>query len=137
MAKRSNAEKGPRTRALEQACADYFAECDATRERAVLKNGSPFYRQVPYTLSGLAEATGLSREEIRSCASEGRGRARRVLGGALRRIERHLVERVLLGEVQQSVAATLLRELGYGLEPAAPDGKRIVIVMDDQERWGE
>ena len=33
----------------------YFAACDATRERNVLKNGNVEVRQTPYTLAGLSE----------------------------------------------------------------------------------
>ena len=55
---------------------------------------------------------------------------------ALRRIERHLVERALLGEVQVALAQVLLRELGLDApQPAAEADRRWEIVLDDREGW--
>ena len=101
-----------RTRELERRIEAYFAACDATRERVEQKNGGVQYRQVPYTLQGLAAETGLAKAELLAACGGASARAR-LLSGALRRIERHLVERALLGEIQATLAQILLRELGW------------------------
>lgn len=117
----------------------YFAACDATAERVMLKNGSVTIRQTPYTLAGLSEHLGMPQGEILAKGRSGEtGQEGRLIAGALRRIGRYIVERALLGELQYSVAAKLLDELGTG-EKLPPDGedKRIVIVLEDKEGWGE
>jgi len=117
----------------------YFAACDATAERIVLKNGSVTVRQTPYTLAGLSEHLGIPQSEILDKAKRESGSAE---GGccaaAVRRIGRYIAERALLGELQYSVAAKLLDELGID-EKLPPDEseKRIVIVMEDKEDWSE
>lgn len=115
----------------------YFSACDETAERVILKNGNVSCRQTPYTLAGLSEHLGIPQQEIRSKA-EGRGGSAKVFANALRRIERYTVERALLGELQYSVAAILLRDLGSG-EKLPPDGdaRNIVIVLEDKEGWSE
>ena len=118
----------------------YFAACDGTAERVTLKNGSVSCRQTPYTLAGLAEHLGLSQQAIREKAQQS-GRIAKLYADALRRIERYTVERALLGELQYSVAAMLLRGLGSGGEeaalPPAGDDNRVVIVLEDPEGWSE
>ena len=116
----------------------YFAACDDTAERVTLKNGSVSCRQTPYTLAGLAEHLGVPQAEIRRRAEQRGGSVSKAYADALRRIERYTVERALLGELQYSVAAMLLRGLGDGekLPPAADDGS-IVIVLEDKEGWSE
>ena len=117
----------------------YFAACDATAERVTLKNGSVTIRQTPYTLAGLSEHLGRPQSEILANGRRGEeGPESRLYAGALRRIGRCIVERALLGELQYSVAAKLLDELGTG-EKLPPDGedRRIVIVLEDKEGWGE
>jgi len=117
----------------------YFAACDATAERIVLKNGSVTVRQTPYTLAGLSEHLGIPQSEILDKAKrESESAAGRYYAAAVRRIGRYIAERALLGELQYSVAAKLLDELGIG-EKLPPDEseKRIVIVMEDKEDWSE
>ena len=124
-----------RTRELERRIEAYFASCDATRERVEQKNGGVQYRQVPYTLQGLAAETGLAKAELLAESGGASARAR-LLSGALRRIERHLVERALLGEVQVALAQVLLRELGLDApQPAVEADRRWEIVLDDREGW--
>ena len=115
----------------------YFTACDETAERVILKNGNVSYRQTPYTLAGLSEHLGISQQRIRQRA-EGSGRGARQLSDALRRIERYTVERALLGELQYSVAALLLRDLGSGEKlPPEEDAGNVVIVLEDKEGWCE
>ena len=117
----------------------YFAACDATAERVTLKNGSVTIRQTPYTLAGLSEHLGIPQAEILAKGrKEGESRGRKNFSDALRRIGRYIVEHALLGELQYSVAAKLLEELGTG-EKLPPDEResRIVIVLEDKEGWGE
>ena len=105
-----------------------------------LKNGSVSCRQTPYTLAGLSEHLGIPQGEIRERAGRGADDVARLYADAIRRIERYIVERALLGELQYSVAAMLLGELGSGekekLKPDGDDG-RIVIVLEDKEGWSE
>jgi len=117
----------------------YFAACDATAERVTLKNGSVTIRQTPYTLAGLSEHLGRPQSEILAKGrKEGEGQESRQLADALRRIGRYIVEHALLGELQYSVAAKLLEELGTGEKlPPDEDEGRIVIVLEDREGWGE
>ena len=117
----------------------YFAACDATAERVTLKNGSVTIRQTPYTLAGLSEHLATPQGEILSKGRSGTKSKECILyANALRRIGRYIVEHALLGELQYSVAAKLLEELGTG-EKLPPDGEdgRIVIVLEDKEGWGE
>lgn len=117
----------------------YFAACDATAERIVLKNGSVTVRQTPYTLAGLSEHLGIPQSEIlEKSKREGGSAEGGIFAAAVRRIGRYIAERALLGELQYSVAAKLLDELGIG-ERLPPDEseKRIVIVMEDKEDWSE
>ncbi len=117
----------------------YFAACDATAERVTLKNGSVTIRQTPYTLAGLSEHLGIPQAEILAKGrKEGEGRERANISDALRRIGRYIGEHALLGELQYSVAAKLLEELGTG-EKLPPDEQesRIVIVLEDREGWSE
>ncbi len=114
----------------------YFTACDKTAERVILKNGNVSYRQTPYTLAGLSEHLGISQQRIRQSA-EGSGRNSKQFSNALRRIERYTVERALLGELQYSVAAMLLRDLGSGEKlPPEGDAQSVVIVLEDPEGWG-
>ena len=117
----------------------YFAACDATAERVTLKNGSVTIRQTPYTLAGLSEHLATPQGEILSKGRSGTKSKECILyANALRRIGRYIVEHALLGELQYSVAAKLLEELGTG-EKLPPDEResRIVIVLEDKEGWGE
>ena len=116
----------------------YFTACDKTAERTTLKNGGVSVRQVPYTLAGLSEHLGIPQAEIREKARDGGGVAGGEFAAAIRRIERYIVERALLGELQYSVAAMLLGELGTGEKlPPDVDAGRVVIVLEDKEGWGE
>ncbi len=117
----------------------YFAACDATAERVILKNGSVTIRQTPYTLAGLSEHLAIPQTEILAIGRKGGNNAEsRLYAGALRKIGRYIVERALLGELQYSVAAKLLDELGTGEKlPPNEEDRRIVIVLEDKEGWGE
>lgn len=116
---------------------DYFAKCDETAERVILKSGSVSYRQTPYTLAGLSERLGIPQQVIRQKA-ESKGPIGRLFASAMRRIERYTVERALLGELQYSVAAMLLRDLDSGEKlPPEEDSGKIVIVLEDKEGWSE
>ena len=124
---------------LESKMEAYFAACDATRERNVLKNGNVEVRQTPYTLAGLSEHLGTPQAEILAMARrEDESAENGPYARALRRIGRYISERALLGELQYGVAAKLLDELGIG-EKLPPDEreKRIVIVMEDKNGWSE
>ena len=124
---------------LESKMEAYFAACDATAERVTLKNGSVTIRQTPYTLAGLSEHLATPQGEILSKGRSGTKSKECILyANALRRIGRYIVEHALLGELQYSVAAKLLEELGTG-EKLPPDEResRIVIVLEDKEGWGE
>ncbi|MEA5048797.1 MAG: terminase small subunit [Eubacteriales bacterium] len=128
-----------RTKSLKSKVEAYFTECDATAERVTLKSGNVTIRQTPYTLAGLSEHLGVPQAEILAKGRRGDDRAESaVYAGALRRIGRYIVERALLGELQYSVAAKLLDELGTGEKlPPDEDGNRIVIVLEDKEGWCE
>lgn len=116
----------------------YFTACDETAERIVLKNGGVTVRQTPYTLSGLSEHLGMSQAEIRARANRGKYGIDRMLAGAMRRIERYIVERALLGELQSSVAAAQIGGLALGgCDPSNEDDARVVIVLEDPEGWSE
>jgi len=117
----------------------YFAACDATAERVTLKNGNVTIRQTPYTLAGLSEHLGKPQTEILAKGRKGGESAEcRYYADALRRIGRYIVEHALLGELQYSVAAKLLEELGTGEKLPPDEGEsRIVIVLEDKEGWSE
>ena len=72
-------------------------------------------------------------------AAEGQGRTeeQRILSDAVRRIAGYLSERALMGELQATVALSLLSELrGRTPDGDAEDGK-LVVVMDDREGWSD
>ena len=117
----------------------YFAACDATAERVILKNGSVTIRQTPYTLAGLSEHLAIPQDEILAKGKKGgKSKECRTFASALRRIGRYIVEHALLGELQYSVAAKLLEELCTGEKlPPDEEDRRIVIVLEDKEGWGE
>lgn len=117
----------------------YFASCDATTERFEQKNGAIAYRQVPYTLAGLSAATARSEQSIRSAVEGQGGRAEReIFADAMRRIARHLWERALMGELQTSVAMTLIRQLGTSApEENGGEDRRLTVVLDDREGWSD
>ncbi len=97
--------------------AKYFEECDATRERVVLKNGDVRYRQTPYTLAGLCAALCVPRARLEELRLNTDVPPEDAEAGALRaavlRVEQHLVERALLGELDADMAALLLEGWGY------------------------
>ena len=117
----------------------YFAACDATAERVTLKTGGVTIRQTPYTLAGLAEHLAIPQGEILAKGRKGGDSAEcKEYANALRRIGRYIVEHALLGELQYSVAAKLLEELGTGEKlPPDEEDRRIVIVLEDKEGFGE
>ncbi len=117
----------------------YFAACDATAERVTLKTGGVTIRQTPYTLAGLSEHLAKPQGEILTKGRKGGSdKEGRLYADALRRIGRYIVEHALLGELQYSVAAKLLEELGTGEKlPPNEEDRRIVIVLEDKEGWGE
>ena len=124
---------------LESKMEAYFAACDATAERVTLKNGSVTIRQTPYTLAGLSEQLKTPQSEILAKGRRGgKSEERKLYANALRRIGRYIAEHALLGELQYSVAAKLLEELGTGEKlPPNEEDRRIVIVLEDKEGWGE
>ncbi|NLI54106.1 MAG: hypothetical protein GX417_07240 [Clostridiales bacterium] len=128
-----------RQKSLKSKIEAYFAACDATAERVTLKNGGVTIRQTPYTLAGLSEHLKKPQSEILAKGrKEGDGTEGRQYADALRRIGRYIVEHALLGELQYSVAAKLLEELGTGEKlPPDEEEKSIVIVLEDREGWGE
>ena len=124
--------------ALKQRVGAYFAACDATNERVILKNGGVSYRQIPYTLAGLSAAISVPKKRSLEIASGNGSRAAcAVLGDALRRIERHVVERALLGELQLNAVSLVLDDLGCHADGGGTDAARIVVTLDDPERWGD
>lgn len=123
---------------LQERVKTYFAACDATAERLVQKNGAIVYRQIPYTMAGLASHVGLSQQEIRRLAvsdAPGEKRAAAAMADAIRRIERYTIERALIGELNTSIVSLLLKDLGYGTTPEKEE--RIEILLDDREGWSE
>ena len=124
---------------LESKMEAYFAACDATAERVTLKTGGVTIRQTPYTLAGLSEHLAIPQGEILTKGRRGGDGAEcKLYANALRRIGRYIVEHALLGELQYSVAAKLLEELGTGEKlPPSEEDRRIVIVLEDKEGWGE
>ena len=119
---------------LESSIRAYFAACDQTRERTPLKNGGFEERQIPYTLYGLAVATGYAPKRIVELANSGEGAAAKLFREAVSRIEAYTLERALLGELSHQMALAALEELG-GSTPAAT-AEHIEITMDEAaERW--
>lgn len=130
--------KHNKTEDLQRAVDAYFAACDATRERCEAKNGTVTYRQTPYTLAGLSAAIARSEQSIRA-AAEGQGTRteQRILSDAMRKIAQHLSERALTGELQASVALTLLKALELDGEQTQDGANRLTVVLDDREGWSE
>ena len=128
-----------KTKSLQRKMETYFAACDATAERVTLKNGGVTIRQTPYTLAGLSEHLAIPQGEILAKGRKGESDTEsRQFADALRRIGRYIAEHALLGELQYSVAAKLLEELGTGEKlPPNEEDRRIVIVLEDREGWGE
>ena len=119
---------------LESSIRAYFAACDQTRERTPLKNGGFEERQIPYTLYGLAVATGYAPKRIVELANGGRGAAARLFREAVSRIEAYTLERALLGELSHQMALATLTPLDGMPDPQTTDG--IEITMDaSAERW--
>lgn len=127
--------------------ARYFEECDATRERVVLKNGDVRYRQTPYTLAGLSAALSVPRarlEELRLSADIPPDDIETAaLQTAVQRVEQYLVERALLGELDTGMASLLLEGWGYvatkksrttRTESADPEpDPALTVVLEDPE----
>lgn len=131
--------------AIRAAAEAYFQDCDNTRERVVLKNGELTYHQVPYTMAGLCARLGISRETLErarghaTAPTRKRGRQckeevalREVYCWAATRVEQHVVERALLGELNASVAGMLLKDWGYGGEEHRRDDT-LSILLEDSE----
>ena len=92
----------------------YFEACDATRERVVLKNGDVRYYQIPYTPAGLCAALNVPRTQLemaRTCSLE--DAVPQALRAAALKVEQHIMERALLGELEEDMAALLLESFGY------------------------
>ena len=109
------------------------------RSASPSKTGSVTIRQTPYTLAGLSEQLKTPQSEILAKGRRGgKSEERKLYANALRRIGRYIAEHALLGELQYSVAAKLLEELGTGEKlPPDEEDRRIVIVLEDKEGWGE
>ena len=114
----------------------YFDACDATREKMMLKSGEHRYYQIPYTLAGLCAAWGITRAELSHIAKKRRGdpAVRASYCAAMMRVEQHILERALLGEVSGNVADMLLKSWGYGTTPQHDAGDEpLRIILDDPE----
>ncbi len=123
---------------LQEAADAYFQACDDTRQETVLKNGELRYYQVPYTMAGLCAALGMSREMFLT-ESKKQTAAGTLLRGYAAKIEQHTVERALLGELNNAVAALLLKSWGYG-EAAASDEDvpaGLTVTLEDKEDWSQ
>lgn len=119
---------------LEQQIRAYFAACDATRERQPLKNGGFMERQIPYTLYGLAVATGYAPRRVLELAN-GRGKQGKLMREAVSRIAAYTLERALLGDIGHQAALAALATLD-GTPSEADEG--CVVVMDESaSRWAE
>ncbi len=129
--------------ALRKKAEAYFAACDATRERVTLKNGERSYHQVPYTMAGLCAALDVPREALEGARRprdtgkrRRRSKVQAALAWAAARVEQHLVERALLGEINANLAALLLKDWGYGaMEPQKPEKGEtaLTVVLEDPE----
>ena len=122
-------------RRSEEAIRAYFAACDATRERTPLKNGGFTERQIPYTLYGLAVATGVAPRRILEPAG-GVGSKARVWREAVSRIAAYTLERALLGELtyQAALAALAVLDPNDGKQDAAA----VTVTMDaSAAEWAE
>ena len=118
---------------LESSIRAYFAACDQTRERTPLKNGGFEERQIPYTLYGLAVATGYAPKRIVELANGEKGVEAKLLREAVSRIEAYTLERALLGELTHQMALAALEAL-EGATTASSEG--VSITMDEAaERW--
>lgn len=131
---------------LRQKAEAYFEACDATRERITLKNGEISYHQVPYTMAGLCAVLGIPRDALegaRRPKDTGKRRRRRsrmelALSWAAARVEQHVVERALLGEINASLAVLLLKDWGYGTQEPAKTEKEegaLTVVLEDPEEF--
>ena len=121
--------------ALEEQIRAYFAACDATRERLPLKNGGFSERQIPYTLYGLAVATGYAPKRILKVA-DGRGRKAKLMREAVSRIAAYTLEHALLGDLAHQPALAALEQLGGAAEAAEAASLRVT--MDaSAEQWAE
>jgi len=134
----------PTYAAFASAVKDYFEQCDSTREKIVLKNGGITYHQIPYTLAGLASHLNIDTATlVRYCNGSYPGRNRKRIQTLLRtaatRVERYVVERALLGELNNAVAAMLLKSWGYGetSEAETVHGDTLEVKMDDPEQWSD
>ena len=94
----------------------------------------PVERQIPYTLYGLAAATGYAPQRVLELAKGG-GAAARMLRQAVHRIGAYTMERALLGELPHQVALTALSAL-EGKE-AAVDGIVSITMDDAAAKWAE
>ena len=124
-----------RTERMNRAIGAYFAACDATRERIPLKNGGFEERQIPYTLYGLAVATGVAPRRILELAG-GVGSKARVWREAVSRIAAYTLERALLGELtyQAALAALAVLDPNDGKQDAAA----VTVTMDaSAAEWAE
>ncbi len=130
---------------LRQKAEAYFAACDATRERVTLKNGEISYHQVPYTMAGLCAALEVPREALERARRpqenerrRRRSKAEAALSWAAARVEQHLVERALLGEINANLAVLLLKDWGYGLVELQKTEKgegALTVVLEDPEEF--
>ena len=116
------------------------------RAGVVLKNGDIRYRQTPYTLAGLCAALSVPRarlEELRQNTDvPPEDTEFSALCTAVLRVEQHLVERALLGELDTDMAALLLEGWGYvaskkgraaRAESADPDPTMTVVLEDPED----
>lgn len=122
-------EKGDERTRWEQAVEGYFADCDSTRERTVLKNGGFEERQIPYTLHGLSYALELPVGQVLAIGRGQRGSRwqQRLLSRSLSRIGAYTMERALLGELSYQVALAALKEIEPEEDNAPAEGLTVTM----------
>ena len=119
---------------LQQSIEAYFSACDATRERFERKNGDIAERQIPYTLYGLAHATGYAPSHIVNlCNGEQRGSKAKLFRNAVSKIAAYTLEHALLGDLTHQAALQALKDMGL-LDLQSEDSGIVKIVMDEQMR---
>lgn len=116
----------------EEAVEGYFAQCDSTRERTVLKNGGFEERQIPYTLYGLSYHVGLPVQEVLAIGHGQKGLRwqQQLLCQSLSRIAAYIMERALLGELSYQVALAALKEMEVDGDEKETGAQGFVVTME-------
>ncbi len=116
---------------IQEGVEKYFSDCDASRVEYVTKAGIPQVRQIPYTMIGLANALGVTRDTLyRWCngdypvddkdkgkdADKGKHIQQQVsdtLTRARLRVEQYTVEHAAMGDIDNRIAQLLMSGWGY------------------------